>query len=595
MTDLFPLRDLRFLVEEVLDLPSLLAAPRYSSHDMDTVHSTLELARQLARDVFLPAASVLDASEPALVDGRVQLDPVAKEALDAYFEAGFQTASFDEEHGGMQLPYLVTMAINVFFGAANTPLLVYPSLSTAAANLLAAHGTADQREEWMIPMIEGRFFGTMALSEVQAGSSLADLSTIATPHEDGSFRLVGNKMWITGTDHSLGENIVNLVLARLPDAPLGTRGISLFIVPQFLRDESGEYTLPNDVRVVGLNHKMGFRAAVNTVWALGDEGGAVGWLVGEPHRGLSYMFHMMNEARTAVGLGAATLGWAGYRHSLKYARERPQGRPIRNRDPSSPQVPIIQHADVRRMLLSQKSLTEGGMALALYAASLVDRVRIATEAGEQAEVERLGLLLDVLTPIVKAWCSHYGVQANDTAIQVLGGYGYTRDYPVERLYRNNRLNPIHEGTNGIQALDLLGRKVLGKGAGAVLLQEIGAAIGAASSEGAEVRELAALLQVAVERVVSTTTALAGVGQTGDVELLLANATPYLHLLGHTVVAWMWLEQIRVVEGLEEDDFCKGKRAAARYFFRWELPRTAHWASLLDPVERTCLDTEPDWF
>lgn len=595
MTRRFPLRDLQFLLEDVLDLGGLLTEDRFADHDLETVRAMLELASALAEDVFLPLAGPMDAVEPELVDGRVVLHPEAKPALDQYLEAGFLAAAFDEADGGMQLPYLVSMATNVLFGAANTPLTVYASLTSAAANLLAAHGTDAQKAEWMAPMIEGRFFGTMALSETQAGSSLADLSTTAVPVDDGSFRLRGSKMWITGTDHTLGENIVNLVLARLPGAPAGTRGISLFIVPQFLRDDSGAYTVPNDVRVVGLNHKMGFRAAVNTVWSLGDEEGAVGWLVGEPNRGLSYMFHMMNEARTAVGLGAATLGWAGYRHSLAYAKERPQGRSIRDRDPTSAQVPIIAHADVRRMLLSQKALTEGGLALGLYAASLVDRMRTAPDPATRTQT---GLLLDVLTPIVKAWCSHYGLAANDDAIQVLGGYGYTRDYPVERLYRNNRLNPIHEGTNGIQALDLLGRKVLGKGGAVVLLQAIGASMTAAAGEGPVCQELAGQLKTAVDRVVQTTTSLGAVAQTGDAELLLANATPYLHLLGHTVVAWIWLDVVRVAEpALVEtgDVFYAGKLEAARYFSRWELPKTAHWASLLDPIDRTCLDMPVDGF
>ncbi|MCB9671682.1 MAG: acyl-CoA dehydrogenase [Alphaproteobacteria bacterium] len=598
MTDRFPLRDIHFLLEDLLDLEGLIDHARFAAHDLPGVRDILDLARQLAVDVFLPTAPILDASEPQLVDGRVALDPVAKEALDAYMEAGFLAAAFDEEDGGMQLPYLVTTAIGVLFAAANTPLLSYASLTQAAANLLAAHGSPEQKARWMQPMIEGRYFGTMALSETQAGSSLADLTTRAEPQPDGSFRLFGSKMWITGTDHGMGENIVNLVLARLPDAPPGTRGISLFIVPRLLEDADGALTVENDVRVVGLNHKMGFRAAVNTVWALGDEGGAVGWLVGEPHRGLTYMFHMMNEARIAVGMGASTMAWAGYRASLGYARERPQGRPLRDRDPTSAQIPIVGHTDVRRMLLEQKALAEGGLALSLYAASLVDRTRLAREAGDAEEARRLGLLLDVLTPIVKAWCSHYGVRSNDTAIQVLGGYGYTRDYPVERLFRDNRLNPIHEGTNGIQALDLLGRKVLGMGAGPVLLQEIGATLAEAASAGPVARELAGQLQVAVQRVVSVTTSLAGVGQTGDVDLLLANATPYLHLLGHTVVAWLWLRQVLVAEAqlasYPDDAFLKGKLAAARWFSRWELPLTAHWASLLDPVDRTCLDTDPDW-
>jgi butyryl-CoA dehydrogenase len=283
------------------------------------------------------------------------------------------------------------------------------------------------------------------------------------------------------------------------------------------------------------------------------------------------------------------MAWAGFHHSLAYARERPQGRPAAQRDPTSPQVPIVAHADVRRMLLSQKALSEGGLCLALYAAGLVDRIAVAP-AGE---VPRLQALLDVLTPVVKAWCSHYGLVANDQAIQVLGGYGYTRDYPVERLYRDNRLNPIHEGTNGIQALDLLGRKVFAKGGGAVLLEELGAAVQRGRRAGGEAAELAEALQTAVDRVVAVTTSLGALGQRGEVERFLANATPYLHLVGHTVVAWQWLTIVLAL-GERDDERARGRRAAARYFARWELPKTAHWASLLDPVETTPLDCDPAW-
>lgn len=583
------LDDLRFLLEDVLQLPDLLSAPRFAGHDLDDVHDVLTLADTLAREIFAPLAPRMDAQEPQLVDGRVKLPDGVKDALDAYLEAGFQTAALDAEHGGMQLPYVVASAFNVFFGAANTPLLAYTALSQAAANLLAAHGTEAQRETWMKPLVEGRFHGTMALSETQAGSSLADLSTLATPQPDGSYRLVGNKMWITATDHDLGENIVNLVLARTPGAPPGTRGISLFVVPQFLPDEDGGFTVPNDVRVVGLNHKLGFRGAVNTVWALGDEGGATGWRIGEEGRGLTYMFHMMNEARTAVGLGAASMAWAGFHHSLAYAKERPQGRPITQRDPTAPQVPIVAHADVRRMLLEQKALAEGGLWLALFAAGLVDRRRIAQDAGDDREAGRLGLLLDVLTPIVKAWCSEQGVRANDTAIQVLGGYGYTRDYAAERLWRDNRLNPIHEGTNGIQGLDLLGRKVFGKGGGAVLLGELQKVVAEASGRP----DLARPLGEALTRVVEVTTSLGAIAQSGDVERFLANSTVYLRLVGHTVVAAGWVRQVLAL-GDRDDTFARGKRATATHFLRWELPRTAHWASLLSPVEDTPLRCDPDW-
>ncbi|MBX2800533.1 MAG: acyl-CoA dehydrogenase [Myxococcales bacterium] len=587
--ELFPTRDLRFLLEEVLGIQSLFEHACYEQHDLDTVRDTLQLAHDIAMEQFLPIAGLCDEQEPELVDGRVVLPEALSTAVGAFVEAGFIGAGFDEDVGGMQLPYVVTQAVLATFAAATVAPTSYPGLTMAAASLVAAHGSEALKEQWLPGMLEGRIFGTMALSEPQAGSSLADLLTVAREAEDGTYRLVGNKMWITAADHDLSENILHLVLARIEGAPAGTRGISLFAVPKRL--PSGE---ANDVRVVGVNHKMGYRAAVNTVFALGDEGGAVGWLVGEPHQGLGYMFHMMNEARIAVGLGAASLAWAGYRHSLSYARERDQGRPLTRRDPTTPQVPIVQHADVRRMLLSQKALAEGALMLSLYAANLVDEARIAREAGDETTAGETEGLLDLLTPVVKAWCSHYGLRANEDAIQVLGGYGYTREYPVERIYRDNRLNPIHEGTNGIQAIDLLGRKVP-RGTGApVLLSRIAETLAAASGEGEALAELAAGVQQSVERVTGVTTALMQLGATGQAEAMLANATPYLHLLGHTVVAWLWVEQARAAARAPEDDFTRGKLAAARYFVRWELPRTARWASLLEPVDRTVLDTDPAW-
>ncbi|MCB9684121.1 MAG: acyl-CoA dehydrogenase [Alphaproteobacteria bacterium] len=589
-TDLMPTRDLRFLLEEVHGLGDLLTADRYAHTDLDTLRSVLDLARDVAHDVFLPLAPKLDAEEPTLADGRVTVPEGTKTAVGAFVEAGFQATSFSLEDGGMQLPAMITEAVLAFFSAASAPVVSYPALAMAAAGMLRAHGSEELRQRYLAPMIEGRWFGTMALSEPQAGSSLADLTTAARPADDGTYRLVGNKMWITAADHDLTENIVHFVLARIEGAPAGTRGISLFLVPKILPDGTH-----NDVRVVGLNHKLGYRPAANTVFAIGDQGGAVGWLVGEPHQGLRCMFHMMNEARIAVGLSASAMGWAGYRHSLRYARERLQGRPLTSKDPTSPQVPLTEHADVRRLLLSQKALAEGGLALALWAARLVDEGRVAADRGDDATAGQLAMLLDVVTPIVKGWCSHYGVAANDEAIQVHGGYGYTRDYAVERIWRDNRLNPIHEGTNGIQAMDLLGRKVgAGQGAAAMLLMarlQDGIARGRAA--GPVASALAGELAVAVERLATTTTTLL-LGAPKDPAAFLANATPYLHLAGHTVVAWLWLEQVLAAEpGAEGDAFLRGKLAAARYFYRWELPRTAHWASLLAPIDRTPLDTDPD--
>ncbi|HCH62314.1 MAG TPA: acyl-CoA dehydrogenase [Deltaproteobacteria bacterium] len=599
MTDRLPLRDLQFLLEDVLQMKEVLQEGPYADHDVEGLRSMLEMAREMALEHFAPIADAMDAEEPRLVDGKVKLHPAAGPALQAFVDAGFVAAPHPAEHGGLDLPFAVHQCIQALFAAVNSPLLTYAGLTIAAAGLLDVHGSEELKAEWLARLIEGRFFGTMALSEPHAGSSLADLRTKATPQPDGTYRLKGDKMWITGADQDFSENIVHFVLARLPGAPAGTRGISLFLVPKLLADDSGEYTVENDVRVAGINHKMGFRGSVNTVFSIGENQGAVGYLVGDENRGLHAMFHMMNEARIGVGLCAAALAWGGYRHALAYARERQQGRPVSLRDATRPQVPIIQHADVRRMLLEQKAIAEGALHLVLFSAMLVDRQRVALAAGDQAKAASVGLLLDTLTPIAKAWSSDHGLRASSGAIQVLGGSGYTRDFPVERLYRDNRLNPIHEGTNGIQAMDLLGRKILAKGGGMALMQALQDAIDRGSQEGQQSRVHAEQLSKAVETVASLTMGLAGVAQSDGPEVLLANATPYLHLVGHTVVAWMWLEQTMVAErqlaaGTGDADFLRGKLASARYFYAWELPKTAVWASVLNPVERTPLDVHADW-
>jgi butyryl-CoA dehydrogenase len=401
-------------------------------------------------------------------------------------------------------------------------------------------------------------------------------------------------MWISAGDHELTENIVHLVLAKIPGGPPGVKGISLFIVPKVLVNADGSLGERNDVVLAGLNHKMGYRGTTNTLLNFGEgvhtpggRPGAVGYLVGEPHRGLAYMFHMMNEARIGVGMGATVLGYTGFLHALEYARTRTQGRPAAAKDPSSPPVRIIEHPDVRRMLLAAKSYAEGGLALGLYCARLVDDEQT---AGSQEERDRAHLLLDTLTPIAKAWPSQWGPVADDLALQVHGGYGYTRDYPVEQFYRDNRLNPIHEGTNGIQALDLLGRKVVQQdGAGLALLAET---IGATTARAADTdwARFAADLDRAVARLTAVTATLWG---TGDPEVALANASSYLEAAGHIVVAWLWLEQA-LATGTAAGDFHEGKRAAARYFHRFELPKVHPHLDLLESLDRTVLDTRESW-
>jgi alkylation response protein AidB-like acyl-CoA dehydrogenase len=342
------------------------------------------------------------------------------------------------------------------FSCANLSLANYAFLTVANANMLRAFGTEDQRRRYLPPMLEGRWFGTMCLSEPQAGSSLADIATKAEPLPDGFYRLKGSKMWISGGDHELADNIVHMVLAKIPGGPPGVKGISLFLAPRCRVEADGSLGSWNNIALAGLNHKMGQRGTVNCLLNFSEGGDTLATLIGEPGKGLAYMFHMMNEARLGVGHAAAMCGLGGYLSSLDYAHQRLQGRLPNNKDPSSPPVPIIEHADVKRMLLAQKAAVEGAMALTGYCAYLVDLPKIADDDDER---ERLDALLGVLTPVAKSWPSEHCLEANKLAIQILGGYGYTRDFPVERFYRDNRLNPIHEGALGIQAIDLLGRKV----------------------------------------------------------------------------------------------------------------------------------------
>ncbi len=535
--------------------------------------------------------------EPRFDGEKVTVIGEVKEALDAFTQADLIGIAMDGEFGGAQLPVTVAEAGFAWFSAANISTTGYLMLTIANANLLAKFGTPEQVDAFLRPMLAGRFSGTMALSETQAGSSLADILTRAEPQDDGSYRLFGSKMWISGAEHELTDNIVNLVLAKIPGGPPGTKGISLFIVPKYLVGDDGSVGERNDVVLAGLNHKMGQRGITNTVlnfgegrFAPGGQPGAVGYLVGEPHRGLTYMFHMMNEARLGVGMGAVSLGYTGYLKSLQYARERPQGRPVTAKDPAAPQVPIIEHADVKRMLLAQKAYVEGGMALLLYCAKLVD---LQHSAETDEEREAMTLLLDILTPVGKSWPSQWCLEANSLAIQVHGGYGYTREYDVEQHYRDNRLNPIHEGTHGIQSLDLLGRKVTQRGGAslAALGSAIGQTVDAASAAGGETAEFAGQLGATWQRLVDVTTAMF---ESGDIDAAMANSVVYLEAFGHIVVAWIWLEQVVACNG-RSGDFYDGKRHAARYFFRSELPKTGPQLDLLAALDRTTLEMRDGWF
>ncbi len=596
-SNLLSRRDLDFLLFDWLRVEDLTTRKRFAEHSRETFSDVLDLCEDIATRYFAPHNKAGDAHEPNFDGEKVMVIPEVGAALRAFADADLIAMSCDERLGGAQLPVTVAQAGFAWLSAANVATAGYLMLTIANANLLARFGSRDQVDAFVRPMLAGRFSGTMALSETQAGSSLADITMRAEPRDDGSYRLFGSKMWISGAEHEMTDNIVNLVLAKIPGGPAGTKGISLFIVPKYLVRADGSIGERNDVVLAGLNHKMGQRGITNTVLNFGEgaytpggQPGAVGQLVGEPHRGIVYMFHMMNEARLGVGMAAVALGYTGYLKSLEYARSRPQGRPALAKDPTTPQVPIINHPDVKRMLLAQKAYVEGGLALALYCAKLID---LQNSAESDEEHDAVTALLDILTPVAKSWPSQWCLAANDLAIQVHGGYGYTREYDVEQHYRDNRLNPIHEGTHGIQSLDLLGRKVAARGGAGVaeLGAAVAAAVSSARSAGGQAAGLADRLEGAWQRLTAVTQAMLG---SGDLAAALANSVVYLEAFGHIVVAWMWLEQFVATDG-RSGDFYEGKRQAARYFFRYELPRTAPQLDLLESLDRTTLEMRDAWF
>jgi len=596
MSEIVQRRDLDFILYEMLDLEGLLQTEHFEAHDRETISAVLDTAQAIAEDIYLPLAEKIDAHEPQFVDGKVQMPSEAADAIRAYADAGMLAMGFSEADGGLQLPYLVSTLVNGMFASANVALANYALLTAANANLVSTFCTPEQKARYLPPMLAGTCFGTMCLSEPQAGSSLSDITTKASLRGDGRYDISGSKMWISGGDHELSDNILHLVLAKIPGDPAGVKGISLFLVPRYRVNADGSKSEWNNVSLAGLNHKMGQRGCVNCLLNFGENGESIGELVGEPGKGLNYMFHMMNESRIFVGQSATMLGLAGYLHSLQYAKERPQGRHPHNKDPLSSQLPIIEHADVKRMLLAQKAAVEGAMGLIAFAASLIDRQKVSADSAERAE---LGLLLDILTPVVKSWPSEFCLEANKHAIQILGGYGYTRDYPVERIYRDNRLNHIHEGTHGIQGIDLLGRKVrMEDGAALELLAVRIKSTIAEARELADLQGEAAALETALELLQATTRKIV---THEDVNLGLANATLYLDAFGHVVIAWVWLWQAVVAtKAMSESDgnepnFYSGKRATCRYFFKYELPKVDAQFALVGSVDDTCFNFSPEQF
>jgi butyryl-CoA dehydrogenase len=568
-------RNLRFLLFEMLEANLLNRYAFYTDYDKDAFDMALDSAKTIADTHLFPYYMEMDRKKAFFQDGAVKTHPQLKVIIKSIAEGGWIAGHAAAQYGGLQMPLSLLNSGLISFYAANVNAC-YPFLTQGAANLITTFGSEELIQTYVPHMYNGNWQGTMALTEPQAGSSLTDVIASATPTTtEGVYKISGQKIFISGGEHDAVENIVHLTLAKIKGAPAGTKGISLFVIPKY-RPQNGSL-VPNDVTCAGIYGKMGQKGYTAAHLMFGEKEDCLGYLVGEANRGLSYMFQMMNEARIGTGLVAAAAASAAYYASLKYANERPQGRHPSNKDPQSPPILIIEHADIKRMLLFQKAITEGSIALLLQCSYYAD----IAHAGEGEEAENAELLLELLTPIAKSYPSEMGIQSVSAAMQILGGAGYCDDFPIEQIYRDIRVNAIYEGTTGIHGIDLLGRKVIMSNGKAVQLfsNEIINTV----TEGVKWDSLASFAQPlgeSTQRLQRLTMDILNNGKEQGAEKMLADATLYLEYFSIVVIGWMWLKQGIVAEkalktGASGDDkaFYESKLHALRYFFDYELPKT----------------------
>ncbi|WP_298357096.1 acyl-CoA dehydrogenase [Runella sp.] len=594
MAQYYSRRNLNFLLHEVFNAADLTKYPYYSAHDRETFDMTIDAATQIADNIMFPYFRDVDRNQPELRNGKVTIHPKIGEYLKALGEAGLIGTGFSFENGGQQLPELVSSCLGFILMAANNGMM-YTGLTSGAAGLISSFGTDELKQTYVGKMLAGKWQGTMALTEPQAGSSLSDITTSAAPQADGSYRIKGQKVFISAGDHDQCENIIHLMLARIEGAPKGTKGISLFVVPKYRLDGAD-----NDVTSTGIYHKLGQRGVPAMHLTMGDRDDCQGWLVGEPHKGLSYMFQMMNEARIGVGMTGVAIASAAYCASLQYAKERPQSRRLNEKGVlDSPQIPIIQHPDVKRMLLLQKAVVEGSLSLLMEAARCAD---IAHASEDPEEKEKYHLMLELLTPIAKTYPTEMGMIAVSNGLQVLGGYGFTEDFPLEQLYRDIRITPIYEGTTGIQAQDLLGRKMTMKGGkpAQLLFGEVAKTIAEAETHE-DLKVYAKMLKAELIRLQEVTMSLMPYAMQGDIERFLMDATLYMEMFGIITVAWQWLKQAVVAkqalltQNPEGDElaFYESKIHTMKFFFHYEIPKTLGLAVRLKDTEVLTITTEKE--
>lgn len=568
------MENIKFLLYNVHNIESLFTHEKFSEYNREAIDMMMDASKDYADRELHPYLEEMDRQGCELENGEVTVHPHIPKIFADIGEAGWINATRAFEVGGMQLPHMAHHAGGFIYSAANNSAVGYPMLTAGAASLIVSFGAEELFEKFVKKMWAGKWQGTMALTEPDAGSSLSDITTSAKRQADGTFKITGQKIFISGGDYKEAENVIHLMLARIEDAPKGAKGISLFVVPKKRIEENGSLT-PNDVTTAGLFHKMGQRGYVTTHLIMGEQEDCIGHLVGAENSGLKYMFQMMNSARIEVGLTGASIASAAYYASLEYAQERVQGRLPSAKDPTSPPTSILNHADVRRMLFFQKAVVEGSLSLILECSKLIDLISVSNGK----EKEECHLLLELLTPIVKTYPTEMGIQSVSMGLQCLGGYGFCVDFPLEQFHRDVRITALYEGTTGIQSLDLLGRKMLMQdGAAAKLLfGEISKTLNEANDFERSTRHATSLFSVLTDyqQVLSRLVGLAMKGQTDE---FLADANLFMELSGIIVIGWQWIKQgIAAEKGLKsgagDGAYFESKIKTMDYYFAYELPKT----------------------
>jgi alkylation response protein AidB-like acyl-CoA dehydrogenase len=577
ITKTFSRQNLDFTLFEVLNITDLLAYDYYAAHNAETFNFTIDMASDIAEKILLPVYVDSDRREPELVNGQVKVHQGVHAFYKAFAEAGLIAAPFSEEYGGMQLPKTIGAAMEFILGTAHNSMVMFTDLAKGVANLITTFGTEEQKLFYLPKLFSGQWSGTMCLTEAQAGSSLSDITTSATPMPDGSYKIKGQKIFISAGDQDITENIVHLVLARIEGAPKATKGISLFIVTKNRENSEGQLT-SNDVKSIGIYHKMGQKATPAMHLEFGENENCIGYLLGEANRGLPHMFLMMNGARLNVGLAGLYVGSVAYYTSLQYAKERPQGRKLNEKAMLGEQVTIIHHPDVRRMLFLQKAIVEGGLAFILQCYKYLDLEKANKNNPEIAK--RYNNLLELLTPVAKTYGAEMGCVAVNQGVQVLGGYGYTEDFELEQMARDVRIMPLYEGTTGIQSQALLGRQIIGSGGKSLDLwiDEVKTQIANAENSNILKPYWSKLLEE-IAQFQEVTKHIIALAAEGNMEISLADANLYMEAFGILNVAWHWLTQGIVAERFlqktegEAALFYESKIETLQFYYHYELPKT----------------------